>query len=638
MNGRLVLGVLLALLVSCSGDLDSRKGEEKGQEKSDVEQLKMLLKEKKGQEVIGKVLQMMHGLQESASRSVAGDAQADDARQLFDCLYRAYIDSRLMKEGAVCMDSLARIPFWKQNCQYGLAVARARFYQLTGDNGKAIQWANTYMKLPECPDKGRFIMYAENISGVYAYCSNDIGKSIRILETAVDKYRNGGQYEYMPRVISRLGIYYRLTGQYEKAVAANQEVIQNSDDKSPTQGALMAYGEQANLYADLGMYKQALQQNAKAVCYSLMNDSFALGDLYRYRAEIFGKVQNKDSAFYYLAQGGKVSARLRSLGGIIVNKIEVIRACLNYPDSLDRAVQLGMSICPDTVHMPRWAQYQLELYLGQALQKTGRAAEGIPLIEKAACGFNAIAMPNLEYEANRVLMDHYRMMKMNDAFMRCYARNWVFSDSLQEDEKLRAVAAANIRFDSERKEQENELLSAKVEMQSQQLFYQVCISIILLLLFISSIAYLINKWKTNRLMMERSKREIQKLIARQQELSQHNEQLTKQVEEVTVRETMASIGKLTGHSLLSKEDENAFRQSFAAMYPSYLPKVRESYPQFTRNEELLAMLICMNQSTDEIALIMGINRSSVNVVRSRMRKKMELSKDDSLDERLKRYM
>ena len=99
-----------------------------------------------------------------------------------------------------------------------------------------------------------------------------------------------------------------------------------------------------------------------------------------------------------------------------------------------------------------------------------------------------------------------------------------------------------------------------------------------------------------------------------------------------------SIRQLTVQSLLSREDENTFRRSFATIHPSYLPKLRESYPQLTRNEELLAMLICMNQSTDEIALIMGINRNSVNVVRSRMRKTWNCPKKNPWMKYLKQYL
>ena len=596
------------------------------------------MKEKKYQETIDRTLQTMGELQKGASRPAMDGGQVQYARQLFSVLFNAYMYSSYLNEGIQCMDSLGQVSFWQQNCQYELPVAKARLYQLMGNNSKAIQWAENYIELPECTDKDRYILHAEGISGVYAYCSNDLSKAIRLLEKAVETYQKGGQFLYMPRVISRLSSYYRITGEYEKAVAANQKVINSCDANAPTQGAIMAYGEQANLYADLDMYKQALQQNTIAIHYSLMKDSFGLGDLYRYRAAILSKQQNRDSVFHYLALGEQVSARLHSFRGVLVNKIEVVKAYLDYPDSLEKAVQLGLSVCPDTVHLPKWAQYQLELYLGQALQKTGRTAEAISLLEKAACGFASVDMPDMEYEVNRILMKHYQQMGMDDDFMRCYARSQLFSDSLHTDEKLRAVAAANIRFETERKEQENELLSAKVEMQSQQLLYHICISIILLLLFISSVAYLINKRKTNRLKMERSKQEIQKLIARQQVLSRHNEQLTEQVEQRVISNNMVSISQLTGQSLLSKEDENTFRQSFAAVHPSYLPKLRQCFPQLTRNEELLAMLICMNQSTDEIALIMGINRSSVNVVRSRMRKKMNLSKEDSLDDRLKRYL
>ena len=97
---------------------------------------------------------------------------------------------------------------------------------------------------------------------------------------------------------------------------------------------------------------------------------------------------------------------------------------------------------------------------------------------------------------------------------------------------MRAVAAANIRFDAERKEKENKLLSAQVELKQHQLFFNIYISIALLLLLIISIAYFITKRKANRLLLEKRKQEIQKLMTRQQELSRNNELLAGQIEQV----------------------------------------------------------------------------------------------------------
>lgn len=76
---------------------------------------------------------------------------------------------------------------------------------------------------------------------------------------------------------------------------------------------MIAYGEQANLYAELGMYDRALELNSKAQYYSLLKDSFGLGDLYRYRAEIFRRIQDKDSVFYYLDRAGKLQPNRKAL-------------------------------------------------------------------------------------------------------------------------------------------------------------------------------------------------------------------------------------------------------------------------------------------------------------------------------------
>ncbi|MFR1325865.1 MAG: tetratricopeptide repeat protein [Bacteroides cellulosilyticus] len=200
-------------------------------------------------------------------------------------------------------------------------------------------------------------------------------------------YHQGGKFHNMLRIISRLGIYYRLIGEYEKAVATNQEAINSYNDSIAPPNIVIAYGEQANLYAELGMYDRALELNSKAQYYSLLKDSFGLGDLYRYRAEIFRRTQDKDSVFYYLDRAGKTSAEQESFKGVFVNKVLTVDSYLDYPDSVQKALQLAVSICPDSTRMPQWARHDLNLHLGRALLKTGKASQGIPLIEKAARGF-----------------------------------------------------------------------------------------------------------------------------------------------------------------------------------------------------------------------------------------------------------
>ena len=638
MNIRKPLFLLLLFVGACATDSHSPSAEDVGQWQQTAEKLTTLLKEEKFRETENLTKTKIAELLENADDTEENDTLIKYARQILSISYYNYLKSKQFRSGIEYMDSLSQIPFIQENCKHELLSARASMHQMYGDNEQAIELANEYLQLPDYEDTDRFIPQAEIISGVYIYSGNDIPQAIRILEKAMKAYRQGGKYRNMLRIMSRLGIYYRLIGEYEKAVAINQEAISSYTDSIAPPNIVIAYGEQANLYAELGMYDRALQLNTKAQHYSLLKDSFGLGDLYRYRAAIFGQTGIKDSIFYYLNQAEKISALQGSFKGVFVNKVTTVEAYLDYTDSVQKALTLALSICPDSSRMPQWAKYELELHLGRALLQTGKATQGIPLIEKAAQGFISMDMRSGKQKANNILMDYYLSMNMNDAFVRCYKRSQTFTDSLNLAEKMRAVAAANIRFDTERKEKENTLLSAQVKLQKQQLFYNICISITLLLTLIISVAYFINKRKSNRLLLGKHKQEIKKLITRQQELNRRNEQLTEQIEQAMATNNLTSIRQLTGQNLLSKEDENDFRQSFAVIHPLYLPRLREYYPQLTRNEELLAMLICMNQSTDEIALIMGINRNSVNMIRSRMRKNIGLAKEESLDEVVKQFL
>ena len=639
MNTRYFIALLVLLVASCSFRRETPMDEEARPWKSVNEKLLTLRREGNVQGAlelsrreIPRLLQVL--AEETGSR----DSLLVQARLMLDLCYDSYMNVRQYSAGLAFMDSLGHNEIVREYCPYELLHYRATFHQMMGDNEEAIRLADEYLALPRNPDKDRFIQQAEAISGVYIYSGNDVLQAIKLLEQAIGAYEQGGRFRNMIRLISRLGIYYRLTGQYEKAAETNQKAIANYTDDMPTQNVVIAYGEQANLYGELGMYEQALRMNELARRYSMRQDSFGLGDLYRYRAQIFRELKNRDSVFYYLRLGEQASAAQQSFKGVFVNRVSTADAYLDYPDSVQKALLLTRSSCKDSLRMPPWAEAQLRLQMGRALMQTGYEAEGVKLIHSAAQDLGSMGMLTEEYNANVILRDYYSSWGKGNPFEYYYDRCRLFADSLKQAEIMRAVAAANIRFDTHRKEEENKLLSAQLDLQKQRLSYNIAISVILCLLLMTFVAYYLFRRKVQRQSLENNRLEMQRLISRQQELNRRNEQLSRQIEEAMVSKNLETIRQLTVQSLISKEDEQAFRRSFAALYPSYLPRLRERFPRLTRNEELLAMLVVINQSTDEIALIIGINRQSVNVIRSRMRKNMGLGKDESLDEVLKSFL
>ena len=75
-----------------------------------------------------------------------------------------------------------------------------------------------------------------------------------------------------------------------------------------------------------------------------------------------------------------------------------------------------------------------------------------------------------------------------------------------------------------------------------------------------------------------------------------------------------------------------FRRAFIRSYPSFIHLLRCSIPQITSSEEILCMLIFLNQSTDDISAILGICRKSVNQSRYRLRQKVNIPANLTLEE------
>lgn len=87
--------------------------------------------------------------------------------------------------------------------------------------------------------------------------------------------------------------------------------------------------------------------------------------------------------------------------------------------------------------------------------------------------------------------------------------------------------------------------------------------------------------------------------------------------------------------VLHDDGEAEFRQRFEHLYPQAIPNLRERIPDLGRREELHCMLIYLGQDTHQAALILGINYRSANMARYRLRRKLGLETDDSLEDTLK---
>jgi len=115
--------------------------------------------------------------------------------------------------------------------------------------------------------------------------------------------------------------------------------------------------------------------------------------------------------------------------------------------------------------------------------------------------------------------------------------------------------------------------------------------------------------------------------------------------EVSSLEKTDSISCVAKNKLLriidqiaNEEDEWAhFQQQFELLEPSFLRNILNKFPALTQSDLKLLTLIRMNLDSKEITRILRINLESTKTARYRLRKRLELSKEESLEQFVKSF-
>ena len=101
----------------------------------------------------------------------------------------------------------------------------------------------------------------------------------------------------------------------------------------------------------------------------------------------------------------------------------------------------------------------------------------------------------------------------------------------------------------------------------------------------------------------------------------------------TSTEKDASINELliyTKNQLIIDKNMKIFQENVDRVNHEFLTSLLEKFPELTGNEQQLCSLLRLQLSSKEIATIKGISPDSVKVLRSRLRKKLDLSPDTDL--------
>ncbi|MEM9328134.1 MAG: LuxR C-terminal-related transcriptional regulator [Bacteroidota bacterium] len=169
---------------------------------------------------------------------------------------------------------------------------------------------------------------------------------------------------------------------------------------------------------------------------------------------------------------------------------------------------------------------------------------------------------------------------------------------LQLQGQLKAEKAQSNLMSRKNEELEAKLLAHKVDQQERQLS-----------------GYVLNRLQQTETLEE--------VLERMKTLQPTGDQAAEQVTQV--------IGLLENN--LKKEDHwQNFLIHFENIHPNFYSKLKDEYPDLSKQDRRILAYLRMELSTKEIAQLLGINYESVNTSRYRIRKKLGLPKELELDD------
>lgn len=430
---------------------------------------------------------------------------------------------------------------------------------------------------------------------------------------------------------SLLGTLYKRTGRLEEAIDLFQKSVDEARKKRDTLGEANACNSLTELYLYWDILdeanshaSQAIRKNAEQGGENPMvsTQSFLL------KGKVMQKMGHPDSAAYYWQKAEDCCRELPYNSGLV--DVDGLMGALMVERCTGDSLSLGMERLQRVVRQAtptNCARACYQLALGHFKQHREQEAEAmLDSMYHLLHSFDTPVRIGIDYDR---ILNHY-INKHDAPNIERYALDLVKECKFIHDEDTRSrMYETIVKFRTEKKEQE--LRMVQMELDNNRLHIRLYLfaftGIMALLLVVFFYKRRLYRMK-QQLMEQRLSALLDDLQNARRQSSNMEQQLSELLTDKNERKEVEAITP----QLLHEKGEPKFRQRFEQLYPVFLPALREKVPDIGRKEELLCMLIVLGQDSYQIEQIMGIAHRSVNMARYRLRKKLEMGKDDSLDD------
>jgi tetratricopeptide (TPR) repeat protein len=458
------------------------------------------------------------------------------------------------------------------------------FFEAQNDSGK-LALAYTW--------QGITLQYARQLQLAHDYYS----RAHLIYESVADTLKTG-------ELLGWIGHYYEKTGQTDTALVLQYKAYDLIKKKNQNARALARiYDNIGSIYEDLNIYDSAqhyfhmsLRINRR---YNEINDQIVnlnnIGDVHRKKGQYDMSLMYTDSALtlaYQFDIGYQKRSAHRDLSKLFAAKGDFEQSFHH----LEKAYQIYSEIINE--------ENTRRMSLVQALYESERKENRISILEQdkkinrmlrlgmigvfvvfvvvaAVIGRGQVLKLK---QGKKIIVQNNQIMEKNKELAEMEMKN-----ALLKEERLNAEIQ-NQKLIEQQLQQNLELKSQLITSQALQVIR-----------------------KNN--FLENLKAELQKI---------------KKAEKHDRFDRINSLMKYINQDLSNDENWNDFNMIFSQVHKDFFSSLLNKFPDISASEVRLCSLIKLNLQSQEIATILGISLDSLRIARHRLRKKLQLNKDENL--------
>jgi len=472
-------------------------------------------------------------------------------------------------------------------------------------------------------------------------------KALEIANKQIELYKNqlpdsvrlGTTYDFISMI-------YNTKGNYKLAIVNSLKAVRILEKKNKPIRLADALSHLANSEFSLENFEKCLELKNKALnIYKENNDNYYTTETFNGIGITYYYLKKYDQSIKYLKQGLSLANKLELIDikrTLLDNLGKVYTATGDYNKAqqyLNEALKNA-----EENNQDYWKAIILN-NLGDLYNKTNNHKKAIVLLTKAAeigKNFNNLSALKDSYFNRHI---SYVNLKQSTLALTDYKAYASINDSLYNIEKVKEIEELRTIYETEKKEQkiliqknEIDLLNVKGRINNLQ---RLLLGFGLLLALISVYTFH-QRNKNNKLAKEKAEVDLE---YKTKELTTHALHLAKKNEVLNDLKQKAKVLKVEtnadpGYQMLIQtinfdlQDDNNwenFSRYFEEVHKNFNTKAQQKYPNITSNDLRFMALLKMNLSSKEIANILNISSDGIKKARQRLRKKMGINSNDSLE-------